>query len=274
MTPDAMTLALLTAALAATGALAGILAGLLGVGGGIVVVPVLFHVFHLFGMPTDVGMHLAVGTSLATIIPTSIVSARAHRRRGSVDEDFLKRWTPGILVGVLIGTALAGPAKGQVLTAVFGVVALVVALHMGFNREGMHLGQQLPTGPVRHVIGAGIGGFSAMMGIGGGTIGVPVLSLFNYPIKRAVGTASALGLIIGIPGTLGFILSGLDAPGRPPFSVGWVSLLGFAVIAPTQTLLAPYGAAIAHKVSTRMLRRLFAIFLAITAARMLVSTFG
>ena len=175
---------------------------------------------------------------------------------------------------MLVGTALAGPAKGEVLTGIFGLVALIVALHMGLNREGVRLAESLPEGPFRHAVGAAIGGFSAMMGIGGGTIGVPVLSLFNFPIKRAVGTASAFGLLIGVPGTIGFMIAGLDAPGRPPLSIGWVSLLGFAVIAPTQSLLAPYGASIAHRVSTTVLRRLFALFLAISALRMLVTTFG
>lgn len=274
MMPDFTFLALMTLALAATGAVAGVLAGLLGVGGGIVVVPILFHILQLFGLTAEIAMKLAVGTSLATIIPTSIVSSRAHRRRGSVDEELLRRWMPSILLGVLAGTALAGPARGEVLTAVFGSVALLVAVHMGLSREGMRVAERLPQGIGLHALGFMTGGFSAMMGIGGGTIGVPVMSLFNVPIKRAVGTASALGLLIGVPGTIGFIISGLDVPGRPPLSIGWVSLLGFIVIAPAQTLLAPYGAALAHRVSTTMLRRLFALFLVITAVRMLAGLIG
>ncbi|MBU0724791.1 MAG: sulfite exporter TauE/SafE family protein [Alphaproteobacteria bacterium] len=268
------TVVTLAVAVFATGLFAGVLAGLLGVGGGIVIVPVLFHIFTGLNIDPAVKMHLAVGTSLATIIPTSIISARAHHKRGSVDFDLLKSWAPMALIGALIGTFIAAYVKGAVLTGVFAVVALIVAAHMAFAREGMHLSDRLPRAPIKHLIAVIIGGFSTMMGIGGGTLSVPTLTLFNFPIKKAVGTASALGLVIAIPGTIGFLVSGLGVPDRPPFSLGYVSLIGFALIVPATMLAAPWGAKLAHAMSTKWLRRAFALFLAITSARMFYSLYA
>lgn len=265
------TLVPLAAAMLATGVVAGILAGLLGVGGGIVIVPVLFNLFDLIGIDPSVRMHLAVGTSLATIIPTSISSARAHHKRGSVDVDLLKSWGITIFIGVLAGTAVASVVEGDVLTGVFGVLALAVAYNMAFKKDGWSITDHLPTGIVKHLIALFIGGFSAMMGIGGGTFSVPVLSACNYPIRKAVGTASAIGLIIAIPGASGFILSGLEVDNLPFASVGYVNLIGFACIVPTTILSAPFGAKIAHTISTGGLRKAFALFLFLTALRMIYS---
>jgi uncharacterized membrane protein YfcA len=265
---DPAFLAVLAVSLVAVGVVAGILAGLLGVGGGIVIVPVLFHVFGLIGIDEDVKMHLAVGTSLATIIPTSISSMRAHMKKGAVDKDLLLSWGPWIAVGVIAGTVLAGSVRGGTLTAVFGTIALIVALHMAFGKESWRVADAPPSGPGKGVIASLIGGFSVMMGIGGGTIAVPTLVLFNYPVHKAVGTASAIGLIIGVPGTIGFVLGGLGHDGLPPFSLGYLSLVGFALLTPTTVLFAPYGARIAHAIDRRALRRVFALFLAITSARM------
>lgn len=261
-------------ALAATGMIAGVVAGLLGVGGGIVIVPVLFHVFTALDIDPAIRMHLAVGTSLATIIPTSIMSSRAHFRRGAVDLDLLKSWGPAVLIGVAAGTLLAGPLSGEVLTAIFATVAILVAINMAFNRDGVAVSDQLPAGAGKWGIGVVIGTFSALMGIGGGTLSVPILSAFNYPIRRAVGTAAAIGLIISIPGTVGFILNGLGEPALPPFSFGYVSLIGFACIVPCSMLTAPVGARIAHSIDMLLLRRAFALFLALTSVRMYWSLLG
>lgn len=259
------------AALLGTGIAAGLLAGLLGVGGGIVIVPVLFNLFILLDIDPAVRMHLAVGTSLATIIPTSIVSARSHGRKGAVDPALLKSWGPAILLGTLIGTGLAAFLDGRVLTGVFGVVALIVALNMGFGRRDRHLARALPREPARAALGATVGMFSALMGIGGGTLSVPLLTLFNYPIHRAVGTAAAIGLIIAIPGSLGYVIGGWQASGLPPYSLGHVSLIGFALIVPTTMLCAPLGVRLAHILSPNGLRKAFAVFLGLTALRMLSS---
>jgi uncharacterized membrane protein YfcA len=259
----------LAAALAGTGVLAGVMAGLLGVGGGIVIVPVLFHVFGVLGIDESVRMHMAVGTSLSTIIPTSIVSTRSHYRRGAVDIALLKAWALAIFAGVAVGTAIGGSVKGSVLTLVFAVVALAVAAHMAFRQEGHHFRDTLPTGAAKAAIGATIGCISAMMGIGGGTLTVPTLSACSYPIRRAVGTAAAIGLIISIPGTIGFTLAGLGVADRPPASFGYVSLIGFALLTPTTMLAAPWGAKLAHTIPPQALRWAFAVFLALTSARMI-----
>ncbi len=263
----------LAAAMAATGLVSGTLAGLLGVGGGIVIVPLLFNVFPLFGIPEAIQMKLAVGTSLATIIPTSIVSARKHRATGAVDEALLRSiWLP-MMLGVALGTALAIQLRGEGLTAVFGMVALLVALNMGFTGIDFRVADKLPHGPPRAALGIGMGSVSAMMGIGGGTLGVPILSMFGYPIRSAVATSSVFGLIISIPATIGFIWGGWSDPNLPPFSLGYVSLLGFALIAPTSIIATPWGVKLAHSIRPIWLKRAFAIFLAATSLRMFYSLF-
>lgn len=263
-----MEMGLLAAGLLVTGAVSGIAAGLLGVGGGIVIVPVLFHLFTTMNISPDVRMHLAVGTSLATIIATSTSSIRAHWRRGAVDVDLLRQWGPWIFVGVLAGTALAGAVRGTMLSAVFATMALLVAVHMGLGSPRKVIAERLPEGVSKAGLAGFIGAVSAMMGIGGGTLSVPILTLFNYPIHRAVGSAAAIGFIIGVPGAIGFVASGWTAPNLPPFSLGYINLLGLALILPTSMLLAPVGARLAHSLDTTRLRRVFAVFLAVTAARM------
>ncbi|HEY5656947.1 MAG TPA: sulfite exporter TauE/SafE family protein [Myxococcota bacterium] len=260
----------LAATLLATGLFAGFLAGLLGVGGGIVLVAVLFHVFTEFGIDEAVRMHLAVGTSLSTIIFTAWRSVGAHRARGAVDDALLRAWVVPILLGVVLGSALARVLAGPALMTVFAVVALLVAFHMAFGREEWRLADLPPAGAARHVLGATIGMLSVLMGLGGGALGVPTFTLLGVPIRRAVGTAAGLGLLIAIPGTLGFVLAGLGVPGRPPFSLGYVNGVGFALIVPATMLAAPWGARVAHAVPRTALRRAFAIFLAITSVRMLL----
>jgi uncharacterized protein len=270
MSVDIMTILIWGAAMLGTGILAGLAAGLLGVGGGIVVVPVLFQILSIMEVDPAVRMHVAVGTSLAIIIPTSIMSARAHFGRGSVDVDLLKSWGPWLLVGVIVGSIVAGFVSGWVLTAVFAVVAILVAINMAVRGEGKEpiFKGGLPTGLGRAGIGGTIGTISTMMGIGGGTLSVPTLSAFGYPIRKAVGTAAAIGSIIAIPGTIGFIVGGWNAAGLPPLSVGYVNLLGFALIFPTTMVVAPWGAKIAHTISPAALRWAFAVFLGITSVRM------
>lgn len=254
-----------------TGLIAGVLAGLLGVGGGIVIVPVLFNMFLLLGIDESVRMHLAVGTSLATIIPTSIMSARSHFKRGGIDIDLLKTWGPAIFLGVLAGTYFGGNARGETLTAVFAVIALLVAVNMAFRKEGMIVAEALPGGIWRFLLGLVVGTFSVMMGIGGGTLSVPLLTAFNYPIRRAIGTASAIGFIISVPGAIGFILAGLSVPNLPPASLGYANLIGFALIVPATMTMAPFGARIAHAIKPKTLRLAFGFFLFVTSIRMFIS---
>ena len=258
----------LATALLATGLVAGVLAGLLGVGGGIVIVPVLYHLFTLLGVDESVRMHAAVGTSLATIIPTSILSSRAHRKRGSLDMALIKRLMPSVIVGVIVGSVASRFLSGASLTAVFACMALLVALNMAFKRDGFALRDGLP-GPVgTALMGSGIGGVSTLMGIGGGTLSVPILNALRVPMHTAVGTGAMLGMVISFPGALAFILNGLDVPNRLPFSLGYVNLLGFALIVPATLATTGWGAKLAHAINAKRLRQVFAAFLALTAARM------
>lgn len=251
------------------GVVGGLVAGMLGVGGGIVVVPILYHVLAALGVDESVRMHVAVGTSLATIIPTSISSMRAHNKKGAVDWELLRRWWLPMLLGVVAGSALAACVRGQILSLIFAGVALPVALHFALWGEKKRLSDHLPRGIGGLTLPFGIGGISTMMGIGGGTVGVPAMTLCGVPIHRAVGTASAFGFIISVPGTIGAILAGWYAGGLPPYSLGYVNLLGVLLIAPGSFLAAPAGAHMAHMTDTNRLRIVFALFIAITAARML-----
>jgi uncharacterized membrane protein YfcA len=265
---DPLWLAGLALAMALTGLLSGTLAGLLGVGGGIVIVPVLFNVFPILGIPEAVQMKLAVGTSLATIIPTSIVSARKHYAKGAIDTALLRAIWPPMILGVALGTVLAIWLKGDALSAVFATIALLVALNMGLTGVDFKIRDTTPRGPGLWGIGGFIGTVSAMMGIGGGTVGVPILSMFGTPIRSAVATASVFGLIISIPATLGFLYGGWGVADLPPYSLGYVNLIGFALIVPSSILATPWGVHLAHTIPPLALKRAFAVFLAITAIRM------
>ncbi len=258
----------LAVALMITGVIAGLIAGLLGVGGGIVIVPVLYHLFSVLEIDPAVRMHMAVGTSLATIIPTSIISARSHYAKGSMDLALLRSLGPFVLLGAIAGGFAGSLFEGAMLSTIFATVALLVAGNMAFRREGSSLRQALPGNAGKGAIGGLIGSISAVMGIGGGTLGVPVLSAFNFPIRRAVGTASALGVIIGVPGAIGFAVAGLGVADRPPASIGYINFIGFALIVPLTMRMAPIGANIAHRINPARLRLAFAIFLALTAVRM------
>ena len=256
--------------LATTGLIAGLLAGLLGVGGGIVVVPVLYYLFSYLGIDPSVRMHLAVGTSLATIIPTSLRSVRAHIHRGGFEPELFKAWAPAVFAGSILGTWLATLADFSVLTSVFGIVGMVMALQMGFGNSSWRLGTSLPRGPASLAFPLMIGSLSAMMGIGGGTFSVPALTLFGTPMHRAVGTASGFGLVISIPAAVGFAIGGWNMPGLAPFSLGYVNVPGLLLIVPMTVLTVPLGARLAHTLSQHRLRQLFGIFLGITASRMLL----
>ncbi len=259
----------LAIAMLLTGAVGGVLAGLLGVGGGIVIVPVLDTTLGIYGVDPAVRMHVAVATSLATIIPTSVSSTRAHHARGAVDRELARLWAPWIFAGSVIGTLLAAGADGAVLSTVFGVVALLVALKMILPLENLQLSRDIPRGLATPIAPLGIGGLSSMMGIGGGTLSVPVLTLMSQPIHRAVGTAALFGFLISLPGALGYIVAGWGDTRLPPGSLGYVNVIGLALIAPVTVLTAPLGVRIAHRLGRRQLSLAFGVFLMIVAVRML-----
>ena len=258
--------------LLATGVIAGIIAGLLGVGGGIVTVPVLEYLLRFAQVESQWRMHVAVATSLAAIIPTAISSTRAHHARGAVDWSLAKAWAAPMLVGALVGSLLAVHAKSAVLTTIFGVVAAIVATKMALPLDHVRFTQSVPRGFGGGLIATLIGGVSVMMGIGGGTISVPTMTLAGEPIHRAVGTAAFFGLVIGLPGTVGYLLARPDVD-LPWATVGLVSLLGVAIIAPGTVLSAPLGAFIAHRLTRRQLSGAFGFFLFVVAARMLWRSF-
>ena len=259
----------LLAALLGAGAAGGLLAGLLGVGGGIVIVPALDLALTLAGVEPAVALHVAVATSMATIVPTSISSSRSHARRGAIDGVVVRRWSLPIVVGAFAGSLFASSVDARVLSGVFGVVALLAALKMVLPLDGVVLRQGLPGGLGGAGIPAAIGAISAMMGIGGGTLTVPAMTLCGEPVHKAVGTAALLGLWISVPATLGFLLGDTRGELLPPLTVGYVSLAGFAIIAPVAWLVAPLGARLAHSLDRRKLSAAFGVFLLVVAGRML-----
>lgn len=255
-------------ALVAVGLAAGLAAGLFGIGGGAVIVPVLYFLFSGLGYP-DTAQHVAVATSLATIILTSARSVLAHHKRGAVDWPVLKSWSPWIMVGAILGTLLAGRVSGEHLTLLFGVVAFVLAAQLFFGRPSWRLSDDVPGGVPRVGLGSSMGALSAMMGIGGGTFGVSLLSVCGRSIHTAVATGAGFGIAIGLPGALVATYTGLGVDGRPPFSLGYVNVAAFAVISVFTVLMAPVGAALAHKLDAQILKRLFAILLVVVAIRMI-----
>lgn len=257
-------------ALIMTGAFAGLLAGLLGVGGGIVIVPVLFFLFQSFGASADSAMLVATATSLATIVPTSISSIRSHNKKGNVNFDLLKHWAIFILIGVLVGSWLVTRVGGSLLTMLFGIIATLSALNMLFRTEKSVLFQQLPGNSGQTLMGTSIGFFSSMVGIGGGTLSVPLLTLYNYPAHKAVGTASAIGLIISLPGALMMLILGSTPSDAPAGTFGFVNLMGFLCIVPLTVIFAPIGASLAAKLDAKKLKKVFAIVLLVTGLRMLL----
>jgi uncharacterized membrane protein YfcA len=259
---------MLAVAMLATGCVAGVLAGLFGIGGGIVIVPVLEAALGFLGVDPAIRMHVAVATSLATIIPTSVSSTLAHHRRKSVDFDIVRRWAVFVLIGALLGAWIASLVHSRVLALVFATLALMVAAKMVLLPETRNLTNEVPRGPLMPVIPTAIGCFSSMMGIGGGTFSVMTLSLFGVPIHRAVGTAALFGLIISLPATVGFIVTGWGDLRLPAGNLGFVSVVGFAVIAPATVLTAPLGARIAHGLSQKRLGMLFGVFLLIVSLRL------
>jgi uncharacterized membrane protein YfcA len=254
-----------------TGVVAGVVAGLLGVGGGIIIVPILEIALRFAGVPPEWRMHVAVATSLATIIPTSITSARAHHARGAVDWQIAKRWAAPMLLGALAGSLLASQARSALLTGVFGVAAVSIAAKMLLPLDHIRFADRAPVGVGGALLASAIGGVSALMGIGGGSLSVPTMTMSGTPIHRAVGTSAFLGLWIGIPGTIGYLLAKPDVA-LPWLTVGLVSVVGLLLIAPGAALAAPFGARIAHSLDKRMLSRAFGIFLLIVGARMLYRT--
>jgi uncharacterized membrane protein YfcA len=260
-------LAALLAMLLAGGLVMGVLAGLLGIGGGGIMVPILYELFSAIGVDEAVLMHLCVGTSLAVIMPTSLRSFYSHKARGAVDMDIIRSMVLPVVAGVVIGTLVARYSSTTILTAIWAGTAAMMSLKMFFGREHWKLGDEIPGNPGRAFYGLFIGTISTLMSIGGGAFVTMMMTLYGRPIHQAVGTSSGFGPMIAIPGTIGFIWAGWGVAGVPPGSLGYVSLLSAAIIVPVSVLTAPLGVRMAHGISRRKLELSFATFLALVASR-------
>lgn len=249
-----------------SGAVAGTLAGLLGIGGGIVIVPIVTLLFESQDIAQGLAIKMALGTSLATIVVTAISSIYAHHRKQAVEWGLFRIMTPGVLIGSLVGAWLADLIPGKLLYAAFIVFLFAVSTQMALSRLSAH--RDLPGKFWLTSISGGVGVVSALMGIGGGSMNVPFLSFCGVPIKRAIATAAAIGLPISTSATLGYIVGGLNETGLPAGSLGYVNLPVFGGVVAASLLFAPLGAILAHKLPDQLLRRLFAVFLCVMAVRM------
>jgi uncharacterized membrane protein YfcA len=263
----------LVVALIVSGAVTGVLAGLFGIGGGAIIVPVLYEAYTLLGVDDAVRMHVSVGTSMAVIIPTGIRSFRAHYVRGSVDMAVFKSWLLPMPLGVVVASIITAYISGKVLAGVFASIAASISIRMLFGGERWRLGDDLPGEPWRAIAGWVIAFLSTFMGIAGGNLVNAYMTLYGRPMIQAVGTASAVGLIISIPAAIGYIWAGWGVPGLPPFSAGYVNLLGVLALVPISVLAAPFGVKLAHALTRRQLEVGFGLFLAFVSARFLITLF-
>jgi uncharacterized membrane protein YfcA len=272
-------IATLLVALLAAGALTGLLAGLFGVGGGAVIVPVLYELFRIVGVPDDARMPLCIGTSLAVIVPTSIRSFEAHRAKGAVDLDVLRAWAVSVVLGVVGAGAVARYAPPEVFKAAFVLVAGLMALRLFFKRDSWRLGSEIPVGGVMHVYGFVIGALATLMGVGGGALGAMVMTSYGRSIHQAVATSSGLGVLISVPGAIGYVVAGWPKAAQHPdvaalqfpMALGYVSLIGFLLFIPTSIAVAPVGARLAHRLPKRALELAVGSFLLVMAGRFAVS---
>lgn len=270
--PDPWLLAQMAALLVAIGAVAGVIAGLLGVGGGIVLVPAFFYAFSALGYEGPHLMQVCLATSLATIVVTSWKSVRSHNAKGAVEWPILYAWGPWIAAGALVGVIVATGLRSVVLQAVFGVLGVTVGLYMAFGRPHWRLGPEMPGGARRWIMAPVVGFLSVLMGIGGGSFGVPLMTLYGVPIHRAVATASGFGMVIAVPSVLGFLFMQPLTP--PPLTLGAINLPAFLVVIGTTYLTTPLGVRLAHAMDPKPLKRVFAVFIMVMAANMLRKALG
>jgi uncharacterized protein len=268
-------LAWLVLLILAGGLVTGILAGLFGIGGGGIIVPILYEVFGALGVPADVRLQLCVGTSILIIVPTNIRSFLAHRRKGAVMMDVVRVWAIPAVLGVAVGAAVAAFAPGTVLKIAFVLVASTISAKLLFGRDSWRLGAALPGRAGMMTYGFAVGLAASLMGISGGSLSNMILTLYGTPIHRAVATSAGLGVPITVAGALGYMLAGLPHQAEmPPLSIGFVSFIGVAIMAPISSFSAPYGARLAHVLPARSLEIGFGIFLMLVSARFLVSLAG
>lgn len=268
-------LLLLAALIIVAGFVTGILAGLFGIDGGALIVPVLYEVFRVLGVPDEVRFQLCVGTSIAIIVPTNVFSYFTHRGKGAVMMDVVRAWAVPAVIGVAAGSAIAAFASGAVLKLAFVLIATVIAFKLLFGRATWRLADDLPGPAGMAAYGVFVGLAASLMGISGGSISNMILTLYGKPIHKAVATSAGLGVPITVAGTIGYILAGLPQQSLlPPLSLGFVSLIGFALMAPVSSFTAPYGARLAHALSKRRLEIAFGCFLLAVCIRFTASLIG
>jgi uncharacterized membrane protein YfcA len=254
--------------MAMAAAVAGFMAGLLGVGGGIIIVPALYYAFTVLDFELVTRMHLAVGTSLAIIIPTSIISTKTHMEYDAVDFKMVKSFGLFILIGVVLGTFLAVNLKTPTLVLFFSIFAFMVGLFFIFLREKLVENPKTISDIVKNISGIVIGFISIPLGIGGGSLMVPFMRTFGYDIRKSIGTAAAVGFLIAISGTITMIIGGKIINNiNTPFSVGYINLLGFAVFVPVTMVMARLGAKAVYKINKKLLSKIFGTFLLIVSVR-------
>lgn len=264
----------LVSVLMTAGLVAGFVAGLFGIGGGFVIVPALLLVFSFFAVDADVLTHVAIGTSLATIIVTSSRSVHAHSKRGAVDYQIIRDWAPWLLIGVVGGITLAQYMDGRSLKWIFSLGVFVMGLHFIMPvLKDVTLSDTMPTGLMRAGLASFLGGFSALLGIGGGTIAILTMTMCGRPIHQAVGTAAGFGVIIAVPGALGFAWLGMGTDQLPTGSLGYVNVLAVLAITAMTFLTAPLGARAAHTLNGPLLKRIFGVYLVATSALVLWNSF-
>ena len=261
----------LAAALLVAGGVTGFLAGLFGIGGGTIIVPVLYEVFGLFSVADEVRMQLCIGTSLAIIVPTSISAFVTHWKQGVVDADVLKAWIAPIILGVIIGIGSARYAAPAAFKLAFVAIALLTAARIIWGSMLPSLGPDLPQGARMAGYGVAIGASSSLVGIGGGLVANMLMTLHGRPLQQAIATSSGIGIIVAIPGALGYVLAGWGRSGLPPLSFGFVSLVGLLLLLPTSLMTAKAGAAAAHRLPKQLLAQLFAAYLILVSARFMLS---
>jgi uncharacterized membrane protein YfcA len=265
-------IALLAVWIAGAGVLVGILAGLFGIGGGAIIVPVLYEVFRALGVPEDVRMQLCIGTSLAIIVPTTVRSYLAHKKKGAVIPDVVRIWAVPAVAGVAIGSVAAAYAPSPVFKIAFVIFAAFIATRMLFGSDRWNLGSELPRRGVLTVYGFITGLFSSLVGVSGGAVSNAVLTLYGQPMQRAVATSAGVGVPITIAGTIGYMLAGWRHLAElPPLSIGFVSLIGLLLMAPVSSYTASYGVRLAHWLPRRKLEIGFGIFLMFVSLRFLIS---
>ena len=265
-------LAGLAAAVIAAGVVTGLLAGIFGIGGGAVIVPVLFELFRMYQVPDDIRMQLCVGTSLAIIVPTTVRSYRVHRAKGLVVPEVMRLWALPAVIGVALGSVAAAFAPASLFKIVFAGVAGLIAVRLLFGREGWVVAADLPGRTGMTGYGFLVGLCSSLMGISGGSIVTMILTLHGKTIHQAVATAAGIGVPITIAGTIGYALAGLPHHGAlPPLSIGFVSIIGVVLIAPIASYVSPFGARLSHRLSRRTMEIAFGIFLLAAAMRFVFS---